>query len=103
VTSVARDALVEVDYRVRRRRYDDSSFLVRHLEYVEIDEITDGVWLACEHGGTVGDVINVVAERHQLPLGEAIAATVVILERLRALGFVTYGPRPVLADPASSQ
>jgi hypothetical protein len=87
---VARDALVEVDYRVRRRRYHDSSILVRRTDYVELDDLSDSVWLACEMGGTVGDVIEAVADRQRLPLGDAVGAVVVTLERFRALGFLTY-------------
>jgi hypothetical protein len=93
---VARDALVRVDYRVRRRKYDDTSILIRRTEYVELDDLSDSVWLACEMGGTVGDVISAVAERSGLELGDAIGSVVVTLERFRALGFVSY----VTADAA---
>jgi hypothetical protein len=90
VTSVARDALVRVDYRVRRRKYRDTSMLVRRTEYVELDDLSDAVWLACEMGGTVGDVVTAVAERLGLPLGDTVGSVVVTLERFRALGFVGY-------------
>jgi hypothetical protein len=90
MTSVARDAVVEVDYRVRRRKYHDTSFLIRRTDYVELDDLTDSVWLACEQGGTVGDVIKAVAEHQRLPIGDAVGAVAVTLERFRALGFVTY-------------
>ena len=88
--TVSRDAVVEVDYRVRRRRYGDTSFLIRRNEYVETDHLTDSVWVACEQGDRLGDVIASVAERTGLPLGEATAAAVFTIERFRALGFVTY-------------
>jgi nucleoside-diphosphate-sugar epimerase len=99
VTSVARDAVVEVDYRVRRRKYHDTSFLIRRTDYVELDDLTDAVWLACERGGTVGDVINVVVERQRLPLSDAVGAVAVTLERFRALGFVTYTAPAVSGMP----
>lgn len=90
MTSVARDAVVEVDYRVRRRKYHDSSFLIRRTNYVELDDLTDSVWLACERGGTVGDVITAVANQQGLPMGEAVGGVAVTLERFRALGFIAY-------------
>jgi hypothetical protein len=93
VTSVARDALVQVDYRVRRRKYHDTSMLVRRTEYVELDDLGDTVWLACELGGTIGDVIRTVADEMGLTLGNAVGSVVVTLERFRGLGFVSYvGP-----------
>ena len=90
MTSVARDGLVQVDYRVRRRRYHDRAMLIRRTEYVELDELSDAVWLACEQGGTVGDVISAVAGRLGLELGDAVGSVVVTLERFRVLGFVSY-------------
>jgi hypothetical protein len=90
LTSIRRDAAVRADYRVRRRKYDENRFLIRHTEFVVIDEITDAVWVACERGCTVGEIITAVEDSQHLPLGEAAAAVVVTLERLRARGFVTY-------------
>ena len=63
---------------------------IRRNEYVETDHLTDSVWVACEQGDRLGDVIASVAERTGLPLGEATAAAVFTIERFRALGFVTY-------------
>ncbi len=88
--SVARDTVVEVDYRVRRRKYHDTSILIRRTDYVELDDLSDSVWLSCERGGTVGDIIEAVADHQGLALGDAVGAVAVTLERFRALGFVTY-------------
>ena len=90
MTEVARDAVVRVDYRVRRRKYGPSSMLIRRTEYVELDKLSDAVWLACETGGTVGDIITAVAACERLPLGDAIGAVVVTIERFRSLGFLDY-------------
>ena len=88
--SLPRTTVVRADYRVCRRRYNETTLLIRHTEYFEIDGITDSVWLDCERSSTVGAIIESVARKHALPLSEALAATVVTLERFRALGFVTY-------------
>jgi hypothetical protein len=90
LTTIRRDAVVRADYRVYRRRYNELTLLIRHTEYFEIDAITDSVWLGCERSSTVGEITESVARRHALPLGEALAATILTLERFRALGFVSY-------------
>jgi hypothetical protein len=85
---LSKDAIPRVNYRVRRRRYADTPFLIYQNDWYEIDELADSIWLACEHGLTVEAITKAVATGHGLPLGEALAATVGILERFRALGFV---------------
>jgi hypothetical protein len=90
VTSVSRDTAVRVDFRVRRRKYADTAVLIRHNDFVELDDLTDTIWLTVERGATIGEVATALATRHELPLGEALAATVATLESLREMGFVTY-------------
>lgn len=92
LTTIRRDGIVRADHRVRRRRYGEQALLVRHVEYVVLDAIADSVWLGCERGDTVGEIVTGVAGRHGLPLHEALAATVAALEHFRALGFVHDDP-----------
>src|SRR5262249_28729316 len=103
LTTIRRDATVRADYRVCRRRYNELTLLIRHIEYFEIDAITDAVWLACERSCTVGEIAESVARKHALPLGEALAATLVTLERFPALGFASYERRATAPEGASSQ
>jgi hypothetical protein len=91
------------DYHVRRRRYHDTTFLIRHNEYFGVDALTDAVWLGCERGATVGEIIASVAQRLELPLDEAVAGTAVTLERFRALGFVSYEPEALAAEGGDAQ
>jgi hypothetical protein len=90
VTSLPRDTSVRVDYRVRRRKYADTAVLVRHNDFVELDDLTDTIWLTLERGATVAEVVTALTSVHDLPLGEALAATVATLEHLREMGFVNY-------------
>jgi hypothetical protein len=92
VTSLPRDTAVRVDYRVRRRKYADTAVLIRNTDFVEIDDVTDTIWLTVEQGATVAGVITALVDRHDLPLGEAMAAAVATLEHLRGIGFVVYDP-----------
>jgi hypothetical protein len=91
VRTVSRDAVVRPDHRVRRRRYGEQAFLIRHLEYFALDGMSDTVWRGCERALPVGEVVALVAREHALPLDEALAATVLALERFRALALVHYG------------
>jgi hypothetical protein len=90
LTTVSRDAAVRADYRVRRRRYGDMRILIRRTQHYQLDQLTDSVWLACERGSTVGEIVKTVAREHGLPLADALAATVFTLEQFRAVGIVTY-------------
>ena len=95
LTRIRRDARVRADHRVRRRKHDGVCLLVRNTEFFEIDAVTDSVWLGCEQGASVGEIVESVAGRHALPLEEALAATIVTLERFRTLGLAGYdGPAP---------
>jgi len=95
VTVLSRETVVRVDYRVRRRRYAETTWLVRHTEFYELDDVADAVWLGCERGDTVGGIVEAVSRAHHLAFGEALARTAVTLERFRALGFVHYEAQAV--------
>ena len=87
-TTISRDAVPRVSWEVRRRRYGDGRWLVRHNDVYEIDPVTDAVWLACAEGLTVETTIHRVAEAFELPLADAIAQTVGAISGLVQLGFV---------------
>jgi hypothetical protein len=86
--SIARTAVARTDYRVRRRRYDTTPWLVRRNEWYELDEATDTVWQGCERELTLEQLARDVAARTRLPLNEALAATVFALVQFRELGMV---------------
>ena len=86
--SVSSRARARADFRVRRRRYNSATMLVFHNDWFEIDRVTDTVWLACEEGLTVADIVRRVAGRHQLPLADSVAAVSFALGHFHSLGFV---------------
>ena len=86
--TISRDAVPRVSWEVRRRRYGERRWLVRHNDVYEIDPVTDAVWLGCADGLTVEATIRGVAETFELPLADAIARTVAALSGLAGLGFV---------------
>ena len=86
--TISRDAVPRVSWEVRRRRYGDGRWLVRHNDVYEIDPVTDAVWLGCAEGLTVEAIIHRVAEAREVPLADAIAQTVDALSGLLRLGFV---------------
>jgi hypothetical protein len=87
-TTISRDAVPRVSWEVRRRRYGDRRWLVRHNDVYEIDPVTDAVWLGCAEGLTVAATIHRVAQTFELPVADAIARTVDALSGFMALGFV---------------
>lgn len=86
--TISRDSIPRVSWEVRRRRYGDRRWLVRHNDVYEIDPVTDAVWLGCAEELTVEATIRRVAEACELPLADAISVTVDALAQLAALGFV---------------
>jgi hypothetical protein len=90
VTALSKHAVPKVHYRLRRRRYNDTSWLIDHNDWYELDELTDAVWLACEQGLTVEQIVESVAARQGLPLNEALAATIDTLARFQSLGFLEW-------------
>jgi hypothetical protein len=89
-TTISRDAIPRVSFEVRRRRYGDRRWLVRHNDIYEIDPVTDAVWLGCAEGLTVQETIHRVAQAFELPIADAIAQTVEALSRFSRLGFVAF-------------
>ena len=87
-TTISRDAVPRVSWEVRRRRYGDGRWLVRHNDVYEIDPVTDAVWLGCAEALTVEAIIHRVAEAFDVPLADAITQTVEALSGLVRLGFV---------------
>jgi hypothetical protein len=86
--SVAKSTVPRVPHSVRRRRYGDEAWLVRHNEWFAVDAEIDDVWLACEEGLTIERIVHRIAERHALPLGDAIATTSTALGQLLELGLI---------------
>src|SRR5262245_55605815 len=84
-------AVPMVNYQVRRRRYNDTSWLVRRNDWYETDRFTDAVWLLCEQSLTIEQIVESMAEAEEMSLGEALGATMLTLERFRALGLLNYG------------
>jgi hypothetical protein len=93
MNELAKDAVPRVNYRVRRRHYGDSRWLVYRNDWYVIDELSDTVWLACQEGYTIEKITHEVAARHQYPLGEALAAVVGLILHLRSLGLVSIDPK----------
>ena len=91
MTTISKHAVPRVSYRVRRRHYDATRWLVQQNDWYELDELTDAVWTACEQGLTVEEIILRVARDQNLPLREAVAYTAYTLERFRMLGLLDYG------------
>jgi len=87
-TTISRDAVPRVSWEVRRRRYGDRRWLVRHNDVYEIDPVTDAVWLGCAEGLTVQETILRVAHDLELPIADAISQTVEALSGFLSLGFV---------------
>lgn len=87
-TTISRDAVPRVSWEVRRRRYGDRRWLVRHNDVYEIDPVTDAVWLGCAEGLTVEATIHRVAQTFELPVADAVARTVDALSGFSRLGFV---------------
>jgi hypothetical protein len=82
------DSVPKVSWEVRRRRYGDRSWLVRHNDIYELDPISDAVWVACVERMTIEQIVLRVAERTGAPTARALKATITTLRRLEDLGFV---------------
>jgi hypothetical protein len=86
--TISTDAVPKPSLEVRRRRYGDRRWLVRHNDMYEIDEVTDAVWLGCIEGLTIEDIVKRVASGSDMPTARALSATVDVLRRLEWLGWV---------------
>jgi hypothetical protein len=85
---VASDSVPKASWEVRRRRYGDGRWLVRHNEIYELDPVTDAVWVACVEGLTIDEIVRRVAHEAGVPIAEALKATITALRRLEHLGMV---------------
>ena len=75
---------------VRRRRYGDQRWLVRHNETFEMDPFTDAVWRACGAKVSVAAVAKLVADELDLPPVELLEPTMSALALLGDVGLVTF-------------
>jgi hypothetical protein len=85
---IATDSVPKASWEVRRRRYGDRRWLVRHTEVYELDPITDAVWVGCVEGLTVEGIVRRVAEESGAPILRALNTTINVLRRLEHAGMV---------------
>ena len=85
---ISTDSAPRASWEVRRRRYGDRRWLVRHNEIYELDPVTDAIWLGCVEGLTIGAIVRRVVADFGMPTARALDATVTMLRRLEHLGFV---------------
>ena len=85
---VASDSVPKVSWEVRRRRYGDRCWLVRHNDIYELDPVTDAIWVACVERLTIEQIVRRVAEHSGAPTARALKATISALRRLEDLGFL---------------
>jgi hypothetical protein len=78
------------DPRAQRRRYGDVPWLVLHHQWVQLDEVADAIWLGCQAGWTVEEIVLSLTAAVRCPMNEALAATVAVLEFMRTNGFISY-------------
>lgn len=86
--TLSSDSVPKASWEVRRRRYGDRSWLVRHTDVYELDPVTDAVWVACVERLTIEGIVRRVAEKSGAPTARALEATITALRRLEHLGFV---------------
>jgi hypothetical protein len=85
---VASDSVPKVSWEVRRRRYGDRAWLVRHNDIYELDLVTDTIWVACVERLTIEQIVLRVADQSGAPTPRALEATITALRRLEALGLL---------------
>jgi hypothetical protein len=86
---ISKNAIPRTNFRVRRRRYNDITWLVQHNEWVALDDLSDLVWRACEASLTVEQIALSLAAEGNIPLRDALAATVYALGEFHQMGFVS--------------
>jgi len=94
VTSIYKNSIVICDARVQRRKYSDEPWLILHHEWIKLDSFGDAIWSECQDGKTVEGIALSLQSRFQIPLYEALAATVGMMEMLRSRGMMQYQERP---------
>ena len=85
---VASDSVPKVSWEVRRRRYGERFWLVRHNDIYELDPVTDAIWLACVERFTIEQIVRLVADQSGAPTARALQATISTPRRLEDLGFL---------------
>ncbi len=84
------DAVPVQSWEVRRRRYGEGHWLVRHNEVFEIDALTDAAWRACGDGRRAIEIVRIVAEELALPPADALEPTLAALVTLSDAGLVRF-------------
>ena len=85
---ISTNSVPRASWEVRRRRYGDRRWLVRHTEIYELDPVTDAIWLGCVEGFTIEVIVRRIVDEFGMPTARALEATVTMLRRLEHLGFV---------------
>jgi hypothetical protein len=85
---VASDSMPKVSFEVRRRKYGDRAWLVRHNDIYELDPVTDAIWVACVEHLTIEQIVLRVAELSGAPTEKALTATITTLRRLEDRGLL---------------
>lgn len=88
------DSIPVQSWEVRRRRYGDGHWLVRHNEIFEIDALTDAVWRACADHLRVGAIARRVADELAAPPASLLEPTISALAMLGDAGLVRFEHAP---------
>lgn len=76
------------DHRVRRRRYGTEVWLVRKNDWYVLDQVTDQIWIWCEEGIPISDMVQQLAAGEGLGLRDAVAAVVFSIVRFEDLRLI---------------
>jgi hypothetical protein len=90
LTPISTSLIPKADYHVRRRKYLDGPWLIANSRFYQLDTLTDHLWVACDGNATIEEIAKGLSATENLTLGEALAATLLILEYFRELGFISY-------------
>jgi len=86
------DAVPVQSWDVRRRRYGEGRWLVRHNEVFELGPVADAAWRACGDGRRVVAVARAVAEDLGLAPADALEPTITALLALHDAGLLHLTP-----------
>ena len=82
------DAVPVQAWDVRRRRYGEGRWLLRHNEVFELDRVTDAAWRACGEGRSVVAIARAVADDLGLAPAAALEPTVTAVLSLYDAGLL---------------
>lgn len=88
MTEIDLQLVPKVRHDVRRRRYGAVTWLIRKNDWYQIDRTTDFFWLRCEDELSLRRIVSEYGEAFQVPLNEALAATIVTIARFQAYGLI---------------